>query len=241
MARGQRRSRATLQQLFDFLSRSPLRSTPSARTDLFRRPMSSVPVSDFFGAIPRVAVQTGPAHTLVNETEVANSSPLDDVTTPSAGDETGDHQPPGGDKGRLRLNPAARGFHAHHAPAAGHATHAGADATPPSAVWVGTPGAVVGSLARSSAATQQRSYGGTASLTMSGMTLGWLGASLCLLLVAAAMLVEARVVQYTLPRVRGHWAPFIKLSTAAGRATWVVVDGTCSEATSGMAAFTGSG
>ncbi|XP_064395339.1 GPI-anchor transamidase-like [Halichondria panicea] len=50
-------SKSTLKQFFDSFDPSLVRSTPQVRTDLFRRPLNKVLVTDFFGSVRSIELQ----------------------------------------------------------------------------------------------------------------------------------------------------------------------------------------
>ena len=51
-------SQATMKDLFDSYDRSLIHSTPGVRTDLFRRPLDQVKITDFFGNVQSVELSS---------------------------------------------------------------------------------------------------------------------------------------------------------------------------------------
>ena len=73
-------SKATLQDLFNSYDSDSIHSTPGVRSDLFRRPLDKVLVTDFFGSVQNVEL-TGQQYNIstsdiVHETNISDKSNL---------------------------------------------------------------------------------------------------------------------------------------------------------------------
>ncbi|RIB18152.1 peptidase C13 family-domain-containing protein [Gigaspora rosea] len=78
-------SKSTLQDLFDSYDPSLIHSTPGVRSDLFRRPLDKVLVTDFFGSVQNVELM-GQKYNLSNsETIIDNTTLSPNMTTVKEG------------------------------------------------------------------------------------------------------------------------------------------------------------
>ena len=215
ISRGQR-SRASLQQLFNYLASSQLHSTPHARTDLFRRRMSAVPVSDFFGAVPRVVVSNH-NHSQGAVVQPPTSAPPAGFPVGGESDQTpDDHDVWFGTSSPETVVPGIRMPSLAPQPSC----HLVRRSTP----MVDRPP----SDDDAAEAPDGTTYDTVCEpLAMTQGSLGALGAAVCLLVAAAAMSIEVGMLRYILPRTPGWWLDFTKVSLANGGCDHVVVDCAC--------------